>query len=56
MSKSIRLGFAPYRQADKHKSGHNMNIRAAIIHLLGDIIQSFGVVVASVIIYFRHDW
>ena len=30
----------------------NMNIRAAIIHLIGDIIQSIGVVIAAVIIYF----
>jgi zinc transporter 2 len=30
----------------------NMNIRAAIIHLIGDIIQSIGVVIAAVIIFF----
>jgi zinc transporter 2 len=30
----------------------NMNIRAAIIHLIGDIIQSIGVVIAAVIIKF----
>jgi len=33
-----------------------MNIRAAIIHILGDIIQSIGVVIAAIIIYFRPDW
>ena len=32
-----------------------MNIKAAIIHILGDIIQSVGVVIASFIIYFRPD-
>lgn len=29
-----------------------MNVRAAIIHILGDIIQSIGVVIAALIIYF----
>ena len=33
-----------------------MNIRAAIIHVIGDIIQSIGVVIAAIIIYFRPDW
>jgi len=33
----------------------NVNIKAAIIHILGDIIQSVGVVIASLIIYFRPD-
>mmetsp|Transcript_41393 Transcript_41393/g.56202 ORF Transcript_41393/g.56202 Transcript_41393/m.56202 type:complete len:199 (+) Transcript_41393:391-987(+) len=29
----------------------NLNIRAAIIHLLGDIVQSIGVIIAAIIIY-----
>jgi cation diffusion facilitator family transporter len=33
-----------------------VNIRAAIIHIIGDIIQSVGVVIASFIIYFKPDW
>lgn len=28
-----------------------MNIRAAMIHILGDIVQSIGVVIAAIIIY-----
>jgi zinc transporter 2 len=28
-----------------------MNVRAAIIHILGDIIQSVGVVIASLIVF-----
>jgi len=32
-----------------------MNIRAAIIHIIGDIIQSIGVVIAALIIYFVDD-
>jgi zinc transporter 2 len=30
---------------------HNINIKAAVVHVIGDIIQSIGVIIASVIIY-----
>ena len=36
-------------------AGHNhenMNLRAAIVHVIGDIIQSIGVVIAAQIIFF----
>ena len=33
----------------------NVNIRAAIIHIIGDIIQSIGVVIAALIIYFYPE-
>lgn len=33
-----------------------MNIRAAIIHIIGDIIQSIGVVIAAIIIFVHPDW
>jgi len=33
-----------------------MNIRAAIVHIIGDMIQSLGVVVAAIIIYFKPEW
>jgi solute carrier family 30 (zinc transporter), member 2 len=44
-----------------HNHGHhheeeNVNIRAAIIHIIGDIIQSVGVVIASLIIYFEPKY
>lgn len=31
----------------------NINVRAAYIHVLGDIIQSLGVLIAAIIVYFR---
>lgn len=34
----------------------NINIRAAFIHIVGDLIQSLGVLMASLIIYFRPAW
>ena len=32
-----------------------MNVSAAVIHIIGDIIQSVGVVIAALIIYFYPD-
>ena len=32
-----------------------MNVTAAVIHIIGDIIQSVGVVIASLIIYYYPD-
>ena len=34
----------------------NVNVRAAIIHMIGDIVQSTGVVVAAIIIYLKPTW
>ncbi|XP_043284002.1 zinc transporter 2-like isoform X2 [Venturia canescens] len=34
----------------------NINVRAAYIHVLGDFIQSTGVFVAALIIYFQPSW
>lgn len=31
----------------------NINVRAAFIHVLGDFIQSVGVFVAALVIYFK---
>mgnify|MGYP002147095996 CR=1 FL=1 len=33
----------------------NVNVKAALIHIIGDIIQSVGVVIASIIIYFNPN-
>ena len=30
----------------------NVNVRAALIHVIGDIVQSIGVIIAALIIYF----
>jgi Co/Zn/Cd efflux system component len=30
----------------------NYNLRAAMIHVLGDILQSIGVLIAALLIYF----
>lgn len=33
-----------------------MNIRAAVVHILGDMVQSIGVISAAVIIKFKPEW
>lgn len=44
------------KNTSKTKQSENANIRAAFIHILGDIIQSVGVVIASIIIKFNPTW
>lgn len=34
----------------------NINVNAALIHIIGDLIQSLGVLVASIVLYFFPDW
>jgi len=36
--------------------GENINIRAAIVHMAGDMVQSLGVICAAVIIYIKPEW
>ena len=33
-----------------------MNLRAAAIHVIGDMIQSVGVLIAAIFIYFNPSW
>ncbi|CBY35690.1 unnamed protein product [Oikopleura dioica] len=34
----------------------DINVRAAMIHVIGDLLQSIGVFIASVLIYVNPDW
>ncbi|XP_075149183.1 solute carrier family 30 member 3 isoform X3 [Haematobia irritans] len=38
------------------KEAQNMNVRAAYIHVLGDMVQSIGVFIAALVIYFKPEW
>ena len=38
------------------KDSDNMNVRAAAIHIIGDLIQSIGVIIASTLIYFKPEY
>lgn len=49
-------GRSPAAHGHSHTllSGHsNTSVRAAFIHVVGDLLQSVGVMVAATIIYFR---
>lgn len=37
----------------RHSEKQNINVRAAFIHVLGDIVQSVGVLIAAYIIKFK---
>ncbi len=37
----------------KHKKHKDINVRAAAIHVLGDLVQSVGVFIAALLIYFK---
>jgi zinc transporter 2 len=39
------------RNATNHKQ-QNINVRAAVIHVLGDLIQSVGVLISALVIKF----
>ncbi|KAI9219974.1 cation efflux protein, partial [Blastocladiella britannica] len=39
-----------------HAHGGNMNLRAAVIHIIGDIVSSLGVIISSVIVTFWPEW
>ncbi|OWR46682.1 proton-coupled zinc antiporter SLC30A2-like isoform X3 [Danaus plexippus] len=44
------------QEVHSHTHGENINVRAAFIHVLGDFLQSFGVLVAAIVIYFKPEW
>ncbi|XP_045780879.1 zinc transporter 2-like isoform X1 [Maniola jurtina] len=45
-----------HQHEHEHQQTENINVRAAFIHVLGDFLQSFGVLVAAIVIYFKPDW
>ena len=40
----------------KHGNDENINVRAAFIHVLSDFVQSCGVFLAALVIYFKPEW
>ncbi|XP_029352672.1 zinc transporter 2 [Echeneis naucrates] len=52
-------GQSPIAHGHAHTllSGHgNTSVRAAFIHVVGDLLQSVGVMVAAIVIYFRPEY
>ena len=42
--------------SDEDDDRENINVRAAIVHMVGDMIQSLGVIAAAIIIYVKPEW
>ena len=40
-------------ESDVMRKQSNINVRAAVIHVLGDLIQSIGVFIAAIVIKFN---
>ena len=38
---------------DNSSPAENINVRAAFIHVIGDFVQSLGVLVAAIVIYYK---
>ncbi|XP_052475892.1 zinc transporter 2-like [Carassius gibelio] len=60
---NIFLAFILHQSPVRHSHSHslseehsNTSVRAAFIHVLGDLLQSLGVLLAATIIYFRPEW
>ena len=52
-----RLSDRERGKKDKPKEqAENLNVRAAVIHMLGDAITSIGVIIASLIIYIKPEY
>ncbi|VDM74985.1 unnamed protein product [Strongylus vulgaris] len=49
------INFYISPQGQQSDEEPNINVRAAFIHVLGDLIQSVGVLIAALIIYFNED-
>lgn len=41
---------------EQPKEKRNINVRAAFIHVVGDLVQSFGVLIAAYIIYYKPEY
>ncbi|KAI5618949.1 zinc transporter 3 isoform X1, partial [Silurus asotus] len=56
---NILMAFILHQSPVSHGHSHdhnNTSVRAAFIHVLGDLLQSLGVLLAAMIIYFRPEW
>ena len=39
----------------RHEGEHDLNIRSAVIHMIGDAVSSVGIIVAAILIRFTHS-
>lgn len=50
---SMGLTLHQHGHSHSNSTGENINVRAAFIHVIGDFLQSFGVLLAAVVIYYK---
>ncbi|KAL7873105.1 hypothetical protein AOLI_G00121760 [Acnodon oligacanthus] len=56
---NILMALILHQSPLSHHHGHNhgnTSVRAAFIHVVGDLLQSLGVLLAATIIYFQPEW
>ena len=45
-----------YDSSENNHFGNNLNLKAAVVHLIGDLLQSVGVIIAAIVIYIWPQW
>ncbi|NXQ55131.1 ZNT2 protein, partial [Anthoscopus minutus] len=55
---NIVMGLALHQTGHGHSHGEqpNASVRAAFVHVVGDLLQSVGVLIASYIIFFKPEY
>ncbi|KAJ3364378.1 hypothetical protein GGF32_001902 [Allomyces javanicus] len=56
---AVEQGHGQHDHGHAHGHGHshrNINLRAAIIHIIGDIVSSIGVLISSIIVTLYPEW
>ena len=53
MKKAVKWVKSHLKHNHSHSHSENINVRAALIHCVGDIVQSIGVIIAAYIIRFK---
>lgn len=48
-----RMGLTLQQPGKTDTSGENINVRAAFVHVIGDCLQSFGVFLAALTVFFK---
>ncbi|XP_068121572.1 proton-coupled zinc antiporter SLC30A2 isoform X2 [Hyperolius riggenbachi] len=49
-------GASSHSHSHSHEGQGNPSVRAAFIHVVGDLLQSFGVLIAAYVIYFKPEY
>lgn len=55
-SHGSRGGHNHSHHGHSHGESRNMNVRAALIHVIGDLVQSIGVLIAAIVIKFEPSF